>query len=148
MNYRQIQYDKIQGWNIRETGRRNPLAVMFLTDQICFSYFCRGSPSDYFYQIILNSDHRSQSRRSSKFCFHNKPRLLAVMFLTNQNFLAIFKEGHGPSDHFGQAILNSGHWFQRRFLKFSHRYLMEIGHVPWWPCFLGGHPGTISIKLF
>ena len=136
---------------------------MFLTDQICFSYFCRRSPSDYFYQItfityfwILTTGLRAEDLQS--FCFHNKPRPLAVMFFDGSIFLAIFEEGHGPSDHFGQLILNSGHWFQRRrFLKISHRYIMEIGHVPWWPCFLTdqiqfsyfveGHPVTNWVFL-
>ena len=103
---------------------------------------------------ILTTSLRAEDLQS--FCFHNKPWPLAVMFLMNQFFLAIFEEGHSPSDHFWQVILNSGHWFQRRrFLKFS--YIMEIGHVPWWPCFLTdqiwfsyfveGHSVTISVFL-
>ena len=40
-----------------------------LTDQIRFSYLCRRSPSDLFYQITLNSEHRLQKRRSSKLLF-------------------------------------------------------------------------------
>ena len=29
-----------------------PLATMFSTDQICFSCFCRRSPSDYFAKLF------------------------------------------------------------------------------------------------
>ena len=35
----------------------HPGGHVFLTDQISFSYFCRGSPNNHFYQIIFNSDH-------------------------------------------------------------------------------------------
>ena len=26
--------------------------------------------------------------------------------------------------------------FREDFLKFSHRYIMETGHVTWWPSFM------------
>ena len=60
-------------------------------------------------------------------------------------------------DHICQMIFNSDNWFQEMF-SFSHSYIRETGHAPWWPCFLTdkiilaffveGHPVIISTKSF
>ena len=54
---------------------------MFLTDQVRFSYFGRGTFSDYLYQISVSSDHR----------FHMyKRRFFKVFVITNS---------HAPGGH-------------------------------------------------
>ena len=81
---------------------------MLLTEQISFSYFCRESPSDHFWQ-------------KKKF--------------------------------------NSDHWLQMiRFLKFSHRYVIETSLAPggrvfdgsnsFKTIFIEGQPVTISTIVF
>ena len=46
---------------------RAPCRTGFLTDQIYFSYCCRGSLKIIFGQIVFNSDHWFQRRRCLKF---------------------------------------------------------------------------------
>ena len=46
---------------------------VFLTDQICFSYFGRQSFSDYVYQIILNSDHPFHKRKFFEIAINHAP---------------------------------------------------------------------------
>ena len=41
---------------MRETDQA-PWRPSFLTNQICFSYFCRRLHSDHFFQIVFKSDH-------------------------------------------------------------------------------------------
>ena len=73
------------------------MAPMLLTNQICFSYFCRRSPGDYFFQTVLNFNHWFQTRTFLSLILVHKvnwPLPLAAMFLADQIYL-IF-----PSDHF------------------------------------------------
>ena len=49
--------------NCEISDKLSPIAAMFPTDQIYFSYFGRGAPGNYFYQIISNSDNVFQRRR-------------------------------------------------------------------------------------
>ena len=43
------------------------LVANFSTDQIYFSYLCRELPSDYFCQIVFNSEHWFLRKRRLKF---------------------------------------------------------------------------------
>ena len=47
------------------------------------------------------------------FCYRNKPRRLAAIFLTDQISFRYFSRGP-PCDHFCQMIFNSDHLWQRR----------------------------------
>ena len=90
-----------------ETGHA-PWWPCFLTDQIYFSYLARRSPSDYFYQIILNSDKWFQNRRSSKFL---SPRWRPC-FLTDQISFGFFCRG-SPREHSCEVWLKLAEWYRK-----------------------------------
>ena len=52
--------------HIGETGG-TPSRPCVLTDQICFSYYCRRSPSDHFYQTILVSEEAFLAEKRSHY---------------------------------------------------------------------------------
>ena len=56
-----------------------------------------GHPIDHFYHFFFNSDHQFH-RRSLKFCYRDKPRPLAAMFLTDQISFSLFGRG-SPTKH-------------------------------------------------
>ena len=100
-------------------NKAHPLAV----DQISFSNFCRGSPSDHCCQIVFNSDNWFQ-RRCLKFPTHSHIRetghtLWRPCFLMDQICLCYFYR-RSSSDHFYQIILNSDHQFQERVFSFCY----------------------------
>ena len=61
------------------------LEAMILTDQMYFNYFCRGTPSDFFFQIIFNCDSWFQRIRHStlflKILFHFISQCISVPYL-------------------------------------------------------------------
>ena len=59
----------------------------FLTDKNRFSNFRKSSNYDHFCQNYLNSDQQFE-----RIAFHDEPRPLAAIFLTDQVCLAIFGE--------------------------------------------------------
>ena len=73
--------------------------------------FCRRTPYDYF--GILITGFRGEALQS--FCYRDKPRPMAAIFLTDQISSSFLFCRGSPSDHLFQIIFNSDHWFQRRF---------------------------------
>ena len=111
--------------------------AMFLTDQIQFS-FVEGHPVTI--SAFLPNCFEFRLPISEKKIFKVFVTMISnapwwPCFLTDQISSSYFCS-RSPSDHFCQIIFNSDHWFQRRFLKFSHRDIMETGHASWWPCIL------------
>ena len=69
--------------------------AMFLRDQIRFSYFVEGNlvTISTKLQCILNSYYRFQREDLHFFCFCDKPRPLAAMFLMDHIWFSYFIEG-------------------------------------------------------
>ena len=108
-----------------------PLAAMFLMDQIRFSYFCRGSPSDHFCHIIFNFDHRFQRRWFLKF-FHRyiieTGHYLWQPCFLNDHIRFSYYCRWSPSDYFYYIILNSDHRFQRK--RSAKNFLPQKATLP------------------
>ena len=86
-------------------------------DQICFSYFYRGSPIDHFCQIVLSSHHLYQRRKCLKLsyitgAYGKVAKALVALLIDGSNFYI-----KSSSNHFYDIVLNSDYWFQRRRLK-------------------------------
>ena len=142
-------YTWVHKWNWPHT-----LVAMFLTDQIRFSFYCWSHPvitSTNLFWILTTAF------REDFYVF--------VTAMSYTPWWPCFLTGKGSFSYFCSylvtisaklfSILPTG--FRRRFLKFSHRYIMETGHASWRPCFwrikfvlaiFVGHQVLISTKLF
>ena len=76
----------------------------FLTDQICFIYFCRGSPSDNLCQILFNLTIGFREDVLSFLINGNWPHSLVVMILDGSNSI-FYVCKRSFSDHFYQNTI-------------------------------------------